>query len=320
MRSSELKDVKFKQKISGYGKQEVDEFINKVRVSMEKLEESNKDLQDKLNIANKEVDAAQRKEATVNRSIFVAQEAADRLREEALSEASLIVERAEEEARAILTEAAEKATVVNTETDNLQEAARTYLHQSFGMVLQAKAMYEDPRWENLFFEKPVGEVPTPQLDEIIKTYDLPVRSDKGPAIFDDAAARAEKEQRKEEFFNNDIPAIPTVMGNVDLPEAEKKTSVVQGDVEAANGVANQAVLASTTATPAAPVAEDNASEEVVAQASTTTETSETVEASDATQTSEEATVNSVDEKLASSEEDLPTDLHSESETTSESKV
>ena len=226
MRASEIKNMKFKQKISGYGKTEVDDYLNKVRVSMQKLEDQNKSLQDQLNEANKEVDAAQRKEATVNRSIFVAQEAADRLREEALNEASLIVERAEEEARRLLAEAAEKAAVINTETDSLQEAARTYLHQSFGMILQAKDMYEDPRWENLFFEKPVGDVPTPQLDEVVKDYDLPVRSNKGEAIFEAAAEKAEKEQRKEEFFNNDIPAIaPVFSGFKDsepvVEEAEK---------------------------------------------------------------------------------------------------
>ena len=231
MRASEIKNMKFKQKISGYGKAEVDDYLNKVRVSMEKLEEQNKSLQDQLNEANKELDAAHRKEATVNRSIFVAQEAADRLREEALNEASLIVERAEEEARRLLAEAAEKAAVINTETDNLQEAARTYLHQSFGMILQAKDMYEDPRWENLFFEKPVGEVPTPQLDEVVKDYDLPVRSNKGEAIFDAAADKAEKEQRKEEFFNNDIPAIaPVFSGFKDSePVVEKAETSAVGE-------------------------------------------------------------------------------------------
>lgn len=229
MRASEIKNMKFKQKISGYGKTEVDDYLNKVRVSMQKLEDQNKSLQDQLNEANKEVDAAHRKEATVNRSIFVAQEAADRLREEALNEASLIVERAEEEARRLLAEAAEKAAVINTETDNLQEAARTYLHQSFGMILQAKDMYEDPRWENLFFEKPVGDVPTPQLDEVVKDYDLPVRSNKGEAIFEAAAEKAEKEQRKEEFFNNDIPAIAPVFSGFKDSEPvveEAETSAV----------------------------------------------------------------------------------------------
>lgn len=227
MRASDIKNMKFKQKISGYGKTEVDDYLNKVRVSMEKLEDQNTSLQEQLNEANKEVDAAHRKEATVNRSIFVAQEAADRLREEALNEAALIVERAEEEARRLLSEAAEKAAVVNTETDNLQEAARTYLHQSFGMILQAKDMYEDPRWENLFFEKPVGTVETPQLDEIVKEYDLPVRSDKGEAIFAEAAEKAEKEQRKEEFFNNDIPAIAPVLNGIEDTEPAVEASTDQ---------------------------------------------------------------------------------------------
>ncbi|MFW3625032.1 DivIVA domain-containing protein [Aerococcus viridans] len=259
MRASEIKNMKFKQKISGYGKTEVDDYLNKVRVSMEKLEDQNKSLQDQLNEANKEVDAAHRKEATVNRSIFVAQEAADRLREEALNEAALIVERAEEEARRLLAEAAEKAAVINTETDNLQEAARTYLHQSFGMILQAKDMYEDPRWENLFFEKPVGDVATPQLDEVVKDYDLPVRSNKGEAIFEAAAEKAEKEQRKEEFFNNDIPAIaPVFSGFKDnepvVEEAENTSESVETASSENTGSENtpdaaeetQAVAAETT--------------------------------------------------------------------------
>ena len=243
MRASEIKNMKFKQKISGYGKTEVDDYLNKVRVSMQKLEDQNKSLQDQLNEANKEVDAAHRKEATVNRSIFVAQEAADRLREEALNEASLIVERAEEEARRLLAEAAEKAAVINTETDNLQEAARTYLHQSFGMILQAKDMYEDPRWENLFFEKPVGDVPTPQLDEVVKDYDLPVRSNKGEAIFEAAAEKAEKEQRKEEFFNNDIPAIaPVFSGFKDsepVVEEAETTAVAENASESVETVSSE---------------------------------------------------------------------------------
>lgn len=270
MRASEIKNMKFKQKISGYGKTEVDDYLNKVRVSMQKLEDQNKSLQDQLNEANKEVDAAHRKEATVNRSIFVAQEAADRLREEALNEAALIVERAEEEARRLLAEAAEKAAVINTETDNLQEAARTYLHQSFGMILQAKDMYEDPRWENLFFEKPVGDVPTPQLDEVVKDYDLPVRSNKGEAIFEAAAEKAEKEQRKEEFFNNDIPAIAPVFSgfkdNEPVVEEAETSAVAENTSESVETASSENTGSENT---------PDAAEETQAVAAETTDQTDT---------------------------------------------
>lgn len=268
MRASEIKNMKFKQKISGYGKTEVDDYLNKVRVSMQKLEDQNKSLQDQLNEANKEVDAAHRKEATVNRSIFVAQEAADRLREEALNEASLIVERAEEEARRLLADAAEKAAVINTETDNLQEAARTYLHQSFGMILQAKDMYEDPRWENLFFEKPVGDVPTPQLDEVVKDYDLPVRSNKGEAIFEAAAEKAEKEQRKEEFFNNDIPAIAPVFSGF----KDSEPVVEEAETSAVAENASESVETATSENTGSENTPDAAEETQVVAAETTDQT------------------------------------------------
>ncbi len=313
MRASEIKNMKFKQKISGYGKSEVDDYLNKVRVSMEKLEEQNKSLQEQLNEANKEVDAAHRKEATVNRSIFVAQEAADRLREEALNEASLIVERAEEEARLLLSEAAEKAAVVNTETDNLQEAARTYLHQSFGMILQAKDMYEDPRWENLFFEKPVGEVATPQLDEIVKAYDLPVRSNKGEAIFDEAAAKAEKEQRREEFFNNDIPAIAPVFNGFKESAATVEEGLVEDSV-----IENSEKIDSENANSEASISESIRSEDEVVE-TTTVEDSASSEfgVSDQMRTSESVDESSVEEVAVNQTEQNEDDLESSSDTTKE---
>lgn len=283
MRASEIKNMKFKQKISGYGKTEVDDYLNKVRVSMEKLEDQNKSLQDQLNEANKEVDAAHRKEATVNRSIFVAQEAADRLREEALNEAALIVERAEEEARRLLAEAAEKAAVINTETDNLQEAARTYLHQSFGMILQAKDMYEDPRWENLFFEKPVGDVPTPQLDEVVKDYDLPVRSNKGEAIFEAAAEKAEKEQRKEEFFNNDIPAIAPVFSGF----KDNEPVVEEAETSAVAENASESVETASSENTGSENTPDAAEETQAVAAETTDQTDTNQPATDAQEVADE---------------------------------
>lgn len=308
MRASDIKNVQFKQKISGYAKQEVDDYLKQVRVAMEKLEEQNADLQESLNEANKEVDAAHRKEATVNRSIFVAQEAADRLRKEALDEAALIVERSEEEGRRILSEAAEKAAVVNTETDNLQEAARTYLHQSFGMILQAKDMYEDPRWENLFFDKPVGVVETPMLDEIVKDYDLPVRSDRGPAIFDDAAVVAEKEQRKEEFFNNDIPAVSS--GYPVINDRKSSNETVEKEVETSN-LADplSADLASKldpsdAAIEASEIASENDEALATAETSESSFTSETPEAGqDTAVNAETESLSEEDEGLVSESED-----------------
>lgn len=214
MRANEVKNKTFKQKLNGYAKQEVHDFQNEVMQTIENLEASNQHLQQELYNTNQKLEEFLGKEATLNRSIIVAQDAADRLRENALNEAELIVSQAETEAERILTAAASKATVVNTETDQLQQVARTFLHQVLGLLNFAKDALEDSRWDIIFSETPVGKIETPTLDEVLAKYQLPVRNNEGEAVFlneQEAAERAQeleaKKKAREAFFDNDKPAI-----------------------------------------------------------------------------------------------------------------
>lgn len=214
MQANEIKNKTFKKKINGYAKQEVHDFQHEVMKIIDNLEISNQHLQQELYNKNQKLEAFLGKEDTLNRSIVVAQEAADRLRENALTEAELIVSQAEQEAERILTEAAQKATAVNTETDNLQETARTFLHQTLGLLNYTRDTLEHPRWDILFSEKPIGTVETPSLDEVLAKYQLPLRNNEGETIFAKEQQAAEEtqaldaqQQSIEAFLNNDRPAI-----------------------------------------------------------------------------------------------------------------
>lgn len=207
MKANDVKNKNFKKKVSGYDRQAVDDFLKDVARTMDNLETDNQRLQQELYERNAELDEFHKKSETLNRSIVVAQEAADRLRNAALDEAETIVKQAEETAQDILTQAAQNASEVNRESNRLQEAARMYLHQSLGMAIQAKEMFENPRWAEYFDQDPSSPVETPVLDSILADLDLPVRNHQGQDILANQEKVVEKEQEKEAFFNNDKPAV-----------------------------------------------------------------------------------------------------------------
>lgn len=232
MKASDIKKQTFKKKMSGYDREAVDEFLLEASRSLDNLETDNQRLQQELYERNAELDEFHGKIETLNRSIVVAQEAADHLRQSALDEADLIVRKAEEEGQRILQEAADRASKVNEETTHLQEASRMYLHQSIGMAKQARDMFQDSRWTEAFDKNPHEHVETPELDSVLKDLDLPIRNQQGYAIYASEEDVVNKEKDKEAFFNdNDKPAV--------FPEEVQRILESEGKAELNKSQTNQ---------------------------------------------------------------------------------
>ncbi|MDK6369110.1 MULTISPECIES: DivIVA domain-containing protein [Aerococcus] len=219
MNASDLKDKTFKSKLSGYDKQEVDSFLQEVRHAMDNLETLNQYMQQEIFEKNAQLDEFRGKESALNRSIVVAQEAADKLREEALNEAELIVSRAEESAKELLTEAGERAVAVDTETTYLQQHGQVLRGQLMGLIHNSQQSLEDERWDKIFTAREEARGQCPNLEDLIADLDLPVRNDKAAEIFDLANAQVDEAKQKEEFFNNDqVAVMPEEVKEVLEPE------------------------------------------------------------------------------------------------------
>lgn len=200
MEGKDIQSKTFAKRFNGYDREEVEAYLKEVARHFDQMEATNQYAQQELYAANQQLDEFHAKEASLNRSIVVAQQAADRLKSEALSEADLIVKRAEEAAQALLAEAADQATTVKRETEQLKEVARGYVFQMQGFINQAKDTLEDERWEKLYGEQPVDPVATPALDSVLAGLDFPVANGKGEAIYDAQYATEDKARRQEQFF------------------------------------------------------------------------------------------------------------------------
>lgn len=120
----EIHNKEFTTKMRGYDQDEVNEFLDQVIRDYELILRQNKDIQDELEITNKKLSNFEDMQESLNRSILVAQEAADRLIENTDREVEVIkieaesyAEKVREEADNYVSKESKKADTYVTETE-----------------------------------------------------------------------------------------------------------------------------------------------------------------------------------------------------------
>ena len=155
-------------KFKGFDPEEVNDFLEEVKKELETLIRDNKDLEKRVKFNEEKVEYFNSIQETLNKSILVAQEAADRLRENARKDAEIIVFEAEKAAQAMLREAAEKATEINRETDLIKKETRIF-RQRLQILTQTQLdMIKNEEWDIVLNTPTHIEVTPPSLDAIIK--------------------------------------------------------------------------------------------------------------------------------------------------------
>lgn len=167
----EIKNKNFERKFKGYNPDEVDDFLDEIMKDYELLIDRNRELEKEVKHAEEKLEYFNELKESLNKSILVAQDAADRVKDSAEKEAGVIiasanqeaedilvksqetakntVTQAEEKAREILDDAAKKATNLARETDDLTKKTRSF-HQKLKMLMEAQMqLVNNQEWENL---------------------------------------------------------------------------------------------------------------------------------------------------------------------------
>ena len=165
---NDIHNKDFSTKFKGFDPEEVNDFLDDVKKELEQLIRDNKDLEKRVKFNEEKVEYFNSIQETLNKSILVAQEAADRLRENARKDAEIIVFEAEKAAQAMLREAAEKATEINRETDLIKKETRIF-RQRLQILTQTQLdMIKNEEWDLVLNTLTHIEVTPPSLDSIIK--------------------------------------------------------------------------------------------------------------------------------------------------------
>ncbi|MDH6429929.1 MULTISPECIES: DivIVA domain-containing protein [unclassified Paenibacillus] len=122
----DIHNKEFSRRLRGYDEDEVNEFLDQVIKDYESVIRENKELQNQLMSIQERLDHFVNIEESLSKTILVAQEAADDVKNNSKKESQLIIKEAEKNADRIINEALSKSRKVAIETEELRKQASIY--------------------------------------------------------------------------------------------------------------------------------------------------------------------------------------------------
>ncbi|ETT56652.1 DivIVA domain-containing protein [Paenibacillus sp. FSL R7-0204] len=133
----DIHNKEFSRRIRGYDEDEVNEFLDQVIKDYESVIRENKELHNQLLTLQERLDHFVNIEESLSKTILVAQEAADDVKNNSKKESQLILKEAEKNADRIINEALSKSRKVAIETEELRKQASIY-RTRFRTLLEAQ--------------------------------------------------------------------------------------------------------------------------------------------------------------------------------------
>ncbi len=145
----DIHNKEFTRGFRGYDEDEVNEFLEQVLKDYENVLEENKILKNSLKQSSEQIAHFNSIEQTLQKSILIAQEAAEDVRRNSMKESKLIVKEAEKNADRIVNEALSRARKISMEIEDLKKQSKVF-RTRFKMLIEAQLdLIQSDDWDNL---------------------------------------------------------------------------------------------------------------------------------------------------------------------------
>ncbi|MFX3622627.1 MAG: DivIVA domain-containing protein [Ectobacillus sp.] len=145
----DIHNKEFSRGFRGYDEDEVNEFLDQVIKDYELVIREKKMLEEKVAELEQKLGHFSSIEDTLNKSIVIAQEAAEEVKRNAQKEAKLIIREAEKNADRIINEALVKSRKVSFDIEELKKQSKVF-RTRFRMLLEAQLdMLNNDDWDKL---------------------------------------------------------------------------------------------------------------------------------------------------------------------------
>ncbi|WP_096550602.1 DivIVA domain-containing protein [Ureibacillus thermosphaericus] len=145
----DIHNKEFTRAFRGYAEDEVNEFLDQIIKDYELIIREKKELEEKVKQMTAQMEHYNTMEDTLQKSIVVAQEAAEEVRRNAQQEAKLIIKEAEKNADRIVNEALAKARKITIEIDALKKQSKVFRNR-FKMLVEAQLdLLNADDWDHL---------------------------------------------------------------------------------------------------------------------------------------------------------------------------
>lgn len=170
----DIHNKEFSVKMRGYDQDDVNDYLDQIIKDYELLLKQKKETEKKLGFSEEKLKNYDAMHDSLNKSIIVAQDAADRLKENAEKEADMIKKEAESHATEVrkdaenhadqlLKEAVEKARKIEDETEDLRKQSRIFRQRLQLMIESQLELVKKEEWDDLL-QPPSSE--QPQIETI----------------------------------------------------------------------------------------------------------------------------------------------------------
>ncbi|KEQ27246.1 MULTISPECIES: DivIVA domain-containing protein [Paenibacillus] len=145
----DIHNKEFSRSFRGYDEDQVNEFLDQVIKDYESLIRENKELQNQLAAIQERLDHFANIEETLSKTIIIAQEAADEVKNNSKKEAQLIIKEAEKNADRIINESLTKARKVSVEIEELKKQASIYRTRFRTLIEAQLELLSKEDWSSL---------------------------------------------------------------------------------------------------------------------------------------------------------------------------
>lgn len=173
----DIQNKSFSVRMRGYDQKEVNLFLDEIYTELAKQNQLNDELNSKVSNLSERLKDYEEKHESLNRSIMVAQDAADRVKSEAELKAQELVDKANKDGDQVLNEARKnadellidavhKVRTINKEIDDLKKHSQLFRQKLSYLIQSQEKIVNHEDWEEILAIDPSGEV---KLDEVEST-------------------------------------------------------------------------------------------------------------------------------------------------------
>ena len=164
----QINKQEFSTKMRGYNQNEVQQFMATVAQTVQELTEENHALKETVKADEGKLKYFSELKDSLNKSILVAQEAADKVKNNAKREAEIMIREAQKQATDIVSEANEKANQVversteetrklTTETNDLKKQTRIFRQRLQVMLESQLEVVKSDEWDKLLADEDLDQ-------------------------------------------------------------------------------------------------------------------------------------------------------------------
>jgi cell division initiation protein len=155
----DIHNKEFGRSFRGYDEDEVDDFLERIIQDYEALIRQNRDLESQVETLSEKLLHFTNIEESLGKSIIVAQETAEEVKNNARKEAQLIVKEAEKNADRIVSDALNKSRKIAGEVEEVQRHAAVFRARFRSLIQAQLEMLESGDWDKFDRDFSTREMP-----------------------------------------------------------------------------------------------------------------------------------------------------------------